>query len=238
MPDLHLGTWVKSSGNESVEIMAAAGFDFVVIDLEHAFPTVYPHIVTAAGRGVAPLVRVPDHGASMIQRVLDAGAAGVLVPHVDDAAQAAAVAAAVRFPPHGTRGSGGTSRAAQWGLLDRAEYQRFGNSEALCIAQLESRTAMANAAEILAVPGVSAGFVGAADLALDTGLSANDPELQGMVDAALAASQAAGKPIGWAVGSNPAAARKAFERGFDFVVMGNDLSMLAETAHSLVADVG
>ena len=237
MPELHLGTWVKSSGGESVEIMAFAGFDFVVLDMEHAFPAVYPHIVMASGRGVAPLVRVPDHGASTIQRVLDAGAAGVLVPHVDDAVQAAGAAAAVRFPPHGTRGSGGTSRAARWGLLDRAAYQQFGNTDALCIAQLESRAAMANAADILAVPGVDAVFVGAADLALESGLPAGHPDIRAMVDGVLGAAKAEGKPVGWAVGSDPAAARNAFARGFGFVVMGNDLSMLAETASALVSGV-
>jgi 2-keto-3-deoxy-L-rhamnonate aldolase RhmA len=77
-------------------------------------------------------------------------------------------------------------------------------------------------------------FIGAADLALETGLAATSPELTALCDRALAAAQAVDAPIGWAVGSNPEAAGKAYDRGFDFVVMGNDLSMLAETASSLV----
>jgi len=240
-PDLDacppLGTWLKSTSLETVEIMAYAGFDFVIIDMEHAplaLPNVYAHIVTASARVVAPLVRVPDHGAATIARVLDSGAAGILAPHVDDAEQASRVAACVRFPPHGHRGSGGTSRAARWGLLGRPEYLRFGNEEALCIAQLESRAALENAAEILAVPGIDGVFVGAADLALETGMAATDPELRQLVDGVLLAAREAHKPVGWAVGSSPDAARAAYARGFGFVVMGNDLSMLAERACSLV----
>jgi 4-hydroxy-2-oxoheptanedioate aldolase len=232
-----LGTWLKSTSIESVEIMAYAGFDFVIIDMEHAplaLPNVYAHIVTASARVLAPLVRVPDHGAATIARVLDSGAAGILAPHVDDAEQAGRVAACVRFPPHGHRGSGGTSRAARWGLLGRSEYLRFGNQEALCIAQLESRVALENAASILDVPGIDGVFVGAADLALETGLAATDPELVELIDGVLLAGGEAGKPVGWAVGSSPDAARAAYARGFGFVVMGNDLSMLAERACSLV----
>ncbi len=184
-----IGTWIKLGAIESIEIMAFAGFEFVVIDMEHTalgLPDVYQHIVAASSHGIAPLVRVPDHGASTIQRVLDMGAHGILVPHVDDAAQAAYVASYTRFPPAGRRGSGNTSRAGRWGLLGRDEYHRYGNEEALCITMLESRDAIENAKDILAVPGVDAVLVGASDLGLETGLSANDPDLQGMIDHAIA----------------------------------------------------
>ncbi|MFI9386662.1 HpcH/HpaI aldolase/citrate lyase family protein [Kutzneria sp. NPDC052558] len=234
-----LGTWVKLGALESVEIMAYAGFDFVVIDMEHAplsLPDVYTQIVTALANDIAPLVRVPDHGGSTIQRVLDAGAAGILAPHVDTVEQARKVAAATRFPPTGARGSGGTSRAARWGLLPRAEYLRVGNEDVLCIAQLESALAIDNVSEILAVPGIDGAFVGAADLALETGLAAGSLELAALCEKARDAAHALDAPIGWAVGSNPQAARRAYDRGFDFVVAGNDLSMLAETATGLVAE--
>lgn len=234
-----LGTWVKLGSVETVEIMAYAGFDFVVIDMEHSplgLPQVYTHIVTALSNGVAPLVRVPDHGPATIQRVLDSGAAGILAPHVDSVEDARRVAAATRFPPYGTRGSGGTSRAARWGLLGREEYLRVGNEEVLCVVQLESEEAVRAAPDILAVPGVSGAFVGAADLALESGLAAGSEELKVLSGQARKAADACGKPIGWAVGADPEAARTAYRNGFDFVVLGNDLSMLAERARSLVAD--
>ena len=100
--DAPVGTWLKIPAVEPVEIAAFAGLDFVIVDLEHApltLETAYRSIGVAAPSGVAPLVRVPDHGAATIQRVLDAGAHGVLVPHVDTVEAAVAVARAARFPP-------------------------------------------------------------------------------------------------------------------------------------------
>jgi 2-keto-3-deoxy-L-rhamnonate aldolase RhmA len=235
-----IGTWIKLGAIESVEIMAFAGFEFVVLDMEHtplSLSDVYRHIVTASSNGVAPLVRVPDHGASTIQRVLDMGAHGILVPHVDTIEQAAFIASCTRFPPAGRRGSGNTSRAGRWGLLGRPEYLRFGNDEAMCIVQLESREGIENAAEILALPGIDAALVGASDLGLETGLAPDNPELQGLIDHAIDAAKSAGKPVGNAIGSDAKAARKSFGRGFSWVVMSNDLSMLAETARGMVASV-
>src|SRR5690606_40621933 len=140
-----LRSWMKLASYESAEILAHAGFDFVVIDLEHTtldLGAVSRHLAMARALGVDPLVRVPDHGHSVIQRVLDAGAAGVVVPHVDTAEQARAVVRATRFPPHGDRGSGSTSRAGRWGLLPRADYLDYGNTGALCVVQLESAEAI------------------------------------------------------------------------------------------------
>ena len=180
-----LGTWIKLATTESVDIMASAGFDFVVIDLEHApldLTITARMIGTALAYGVDPLVRVPDQQATTIQRVLDAGAKGVLVPHVDSAAEAERVVAATRFPPLGTRGAGGTSRAGKWGLLPRADYIRTGNEEVVCIPQLESPAAIDAAAAILAVPGVDAVFLGAGDLSLTLGVEMGDPVVRRSLD--------------------------------------------------------
>jgi len=101
-----LGTWVKLPTVESVELMALAGFDFVVIDLEHSPMTLESAatlIAVARGRGTCPLVRVPDHSPAWIQRCLDAGASGILAPHVDTVDQAQSVARSARFEPAGTR---------------------------------------------------------------------------------------------------------------------------------------
>ncbi|GAA3116141.1 aldolase/citrate lyase family protein [Nonomuraea salmonea] len=113
-----LGTWIKLASPESVEIMAYAGFDFVVIDLEHTtldLGAASTHIATARALGVDPLVRVPDHGLSVIQRVLDAGAAGVLVPHVDTVEQARAVVRATRFRRAATAGQAAPAERAAGG---------------------------------------------------------------------------------------------------------------------------
>jgi 2-keto-3-deoxy-L-rhamnonate aldolase RhmA len=208
-----------------------------VIDLEHTMlnlETAYTLIAITSAHGVVPVVRVPDHGPSTIQRVLDAGAGGVLVPHVDTPEQAVAVARAARFPPHGTRGSGATSRAGRWGQLPRADYVGFGNTRALCLPQLESVTAMRDAQRILSVDGVDGVLIGAADLSMEMGLAATDPQVTGLIDDVLATASKAGKPCGFALGADPGRARELAARGFGFLVLGNDTSMLAAAAATLV----
>lgn len=231
-----LGTWIKLSSPESVEIMAYAGFDFVVIDLEHTtldLAAASTHIAMARALGVDPLVRVPDHGPSVIQRVLDAGAAGVVVPHVDTVEQARAVVRATCFPPRGDRGSGGTSRAGRWGLLPRADYLEYGNEQALCVVQLESEAAMRNTREILALDGIGAAFVGPADLSMSMGVAAGSDEVDRLVTSALAAAAAAGVPIGTASATSDQA-RAALARGYDYVVVSNDTSILASGGRAIV----
>jgi 4-hydroxy-2-oxoheptanedioate aldolase len=232
-----VGTWVKLAAVESVQIMAHAGFDFVIIDLEHAplgVESAYRHIAMASALGVVPLVRVPDGTPSTIQKILDAGARGVLVPHVDTAAQAEAVVRAVRFPPRGDRGAGSTSRAGEWGLLPRADYLA-GGGEVFCIPQIESGTAVDNVEEILKVDGVDAIFVGAADLALSLGVAPGDPVLRAGIGTAMAAAERFGRPCGLAFGSDAQAGLDAVARGCAFVVLSNDASLLAESATNLVA---
>ncbi|QYN32588.1 2,4-dihydroxyhept-2-ene-1,7-dioic acid aldolase [Pseudonocardia sp. DSM 110487] len=231
-----LGTWIKLSSPESVEIMAYAGFDFVVIDLEHTtldLGAASTHIAMARALGVYPLVRVPDHGLSVIQRVLDAGAAGVVVPHLDTVEQARAVVRATCFPPRGDRGSGGTSRAGRWGLLPRADYLEYGNEQALCIVQLESEVAIRNTREILALDGIGAAFVGTADLAMSMGVAAGSDEVDRLATSALAAAAAAGVPIGTASATIDQA-RAALARGYDYVVVSNDTSILASGGRTIV----
>lgn len=230
-----IGTWVKLSSPMSVEIMAHAGFDLVVVDLEHTLldlGTAQTMISLATASGVLPLVRVPDHAPSTIQRVLDAGAAGVLVPHVDTPEQAAAVARACRFPPFGTRGAGSTGPAGRWGRLSRADYLRFGNDQVLCIPQLESGRAIEEAGAVASVSGIDAVFLGAADLAMDVGRA----DVSDLLAAARTAVRSAGVPVGSAAAS-ASAAIAALDAGDAFVVCSNDTSMLAAAAADLVAAV-
>jgi 2-dehydro-3-deoxyglucarate aldolase/4-hydroxy-2-oxoheptanedioate aldolase len=236
-PATPLGTWLKIASGEPVEIMAYAGFDFVVIDLEHApldLQTAYRLISSAAALGVVPIVRVPDTTASTVQKILDAGAMGILVPHVDTVEQADAVGRACRFPPHGVRGAGGTSRAGAWGLRPNAEYLATGNNDVLCIPQLESVEAIKAAPEILALDTVDAVFVGAADLSMSMGSTPSSPEVLDLIASAIEAAHAAGKRCGLAFGGVPERAAQAVRDGCDFVLLSNDTTMLAEAARTLV----
>lgn len=234
-----VGTWVKLPTIESVQILAHAGYDFVVIDQEHApidIRTAYQLVNTATSEGLLALVRVDELRPASIQRILDAGAGGVLIPHIDTPEQAELAARSVRFPPLGIRGAGGTSRAGRWGTLPTADYLASGNDTALCIPQLESKLAIDNVEKIAAVAGVDALFVGVADLSMDMGTTPSDPEVVRRYLHALKVAHEAGKPCGFASGT-AAGARAALDQGFDFVMASSDTAMFVAEASSVVGAV-
>lgn len=233
-----LGTWVKLPVMESMELVALAGFDFAVIDLEHSamnLESAHRHIGVALLAGVSPIVRVPGLDAGIVQRVLDAGAEGIMLPHVDTVDQARAAAAAVRFAPRGTRGVGSTSRAGGWGAMSRADYLRYGQEEVVLIAQIESAEAARNAGAIAAVVGVDALLIGAADLSTSEGLTESDPHVVSLISDAIAATTAAGVPIGNAGGATAASVQAAVDSGYCFTIMSNDATMLGSAAAAAVA---
>jgi len=233
-----LGTWLKIAAAEPVEIVAFAGFDFVVIDMEHApldLQVAYQLINSATALGMVPLVRVPDKNPAFIQKILDAGARGILVPHVDAVEDADLVGRACRFPPIGTRGAGGTSRAGLWGLRPNGDYLASGNDGVLCIPQLESEEAIRAAPAILALDTVDAVFIGAADLSMSMGSTPTSPEVLRLIASTIKETHAVGKRCGLAYGSVPDRAARAVRDGCDFVVLSNDTSMLAEAARGLVS---
>ncbi|WP_238013259.1 aldolase/citrate lyase family protein [Dactylosporangium sp. AC04546] len=234
-----IGTWVKIPALEPVEILADAGFDFIVIDQEHApltFEFVYQATVVAQGAGLSVLVRVPDRSGSHLQRLLDAGVDGVLVPRVTSVGEASAAVRQMLFSPGGDRGLGLTSRAGRWGATPREEYVRFGDEEVMRAVQLEDRAAIEAVDEILAVPGLNGVFLGMGDLQLSSGLPQSDPEIQKLVDRLLAAAQLRGVPAGTAV-QTAEQARQAADRGYRYVMVSNDTSLLRSAAASVVADL-
>ncbi|MGN9910260.1 HpcH/HpaI aldolase family protein [Phytohabitans sp. LJ34] len=230
---------MKIPALEPVEILADAGFDFVVVDQEHApltFEFAYQATVVAQGAGMSVLVRVPDRSGGYLQRLLDAGVDGILVPRVTSVAEASAAVRQMLFSPGGERGIGITSRAGRWGATPRAEYLRFGDEEVMRAVQLEERAAIEAVDDILAVPGLNGVFLGMGDLQLSSGLPEADPSIQKLVDRLLAAAQARGVPAGTAVRS-AAQAQAAADRGYRYVMVGNDTSLLRSAAASAVADV-
>ena len=235
-----LGTWIKMPTPEPTEIAAHAGFDFVVVDLEHAplsTETAYRLINLAAANGVVPFVRVPDKEVSTIQKILDAGAHGVFVPHVDTIVEAEAIARAFSFPPDGIRGAGSTSKAGLWGLRSNPEYLEFGRTQAMLVLQLESEESITHAAAMAALPAVAALFVGAADLSMSMGSTPTSPDTLAHIETARAAAHDAGKLFGLAYGGSADAVRDAFDRDTDFVLASNDAGLLAAAAAALVTDI-
>lgn len=231
-----LGMWVKIPSIETIEMISHVGYDFVVIDLEHGPMTLescYRAIVVAQARGLAALVRMPDASGALTQRVLDMGADGLLVPHVTSPAVAKAVVSGTMFPPHGSRGLGTTSRAGMWGLNSTPAYLERSRTDVLRIPQIEDPEAVESAAEICAVDGVNAVLIGLGDLSLGVGLPATDPAVDAMTDRVLAAAAHSSIPCGTAVRTAQAAAAAA-ERGFDFVVLGNDATVFGDAAQNLI----
>ena len=232
-----IGTWVKIPALEPIEILADAGFDYIVIDQEHApltFEFAYQATVVAQGSGLSVVVRVPDRSGSHLQRLLDAGVDGVLVPRVTTVDEASTAVRQMLFSPRGDRGLGTTSRAGRWGGLARDEYLRFGDEEVLRAVQLEDRGSIEDAEAILDIDGLNGVFLGMGDLTLSTGLPQSDPSLQKLTDFLLSAAQARDIPVGTAVGT-VAQAREAADRGFRYVMVSNDTSLLRSAATSTVA---
>ena len=235
-----LGTFVKIPAPEVAEIISLAGFDFVVIDTEHALLSVrdvYLLIVVYSRMGVAPLVRITDHSYGDAQRYLDAGAAGVLVPHVSNGQQAEATMRQYLFPPHGTRGMGYAARAGLWGSLPGgpAEYVRAGREDVARVAMIEEREAVDDLERILAVPGLDAVFVGPGDLSLSLGVAPDSDEVGAAVDRVIATAVAAGVAVG-TVAQGAEQLRRRVEQGCRFVLAGNDTGLLNEGARRAVSD--
>lgn len=229
------GTWVKLPTLETLELLAAAGFDFVAIDTEHAplsLESVYRLIAHAQGLGMSALVRISDQDSNDYQRLLDSGADGILVPRVRTPAEARTAMSRMIFNPAGQRGLGITSRAGRWGMMPLSEYLRTGGEELLRCAQLEDRQVLDDVEVVLDVPGLNAVFLGMGDLQLSTGLPASDPQLQSLVDRLLAACAARNLPCG-AAAQDATSALKAAERGFRFVMVSNDALMFGKAAAAL-----
>ena len=221
-----LGTWVKIPSLETVQLIGHAGFDFVVVDMEHA-----PHsleravelVFCAQAMGMAALVRLPDHLGMTIQPLLDGGADGLLVPRVADPATADGITRRMVFAPKGERGLGATSRAGRWGLAPLPDYLERGD-QALRMIQLEDWDSLERAAEFAALPHVSGVFIGHGDLFLSSGKPASDPAVRELTARVLAATQEAGVLSGVAVGT-PDEARAHLAMGFSLVMLSNDTTL-------------
>lgn len=233
-----LGTWVKLPAVESVELMALAGFDFVVIDLEHSpmsLETAAVLIAVANGRGLCPLVRVPDRSPSWISRCLDAGASGVVVPHVDTVEQARAVDAAARFEPRGRRGVGPTSRAGSWGLEPIDHYLRSVD-QVTVVAQVESDEALEAVPAMLRDGRVDSLFIGPVDLSVSLGKPADHPEVVDRIAGVLRQCRSASVPCGTAIGADPGRAATLGREGYSYVMVSNDATILGLGGRRLVEE--
>ncbi|MEU1950464.1 HpcH/HpaI aldolase family protein [Nocardia rhamnosiphila] len=229
--DRLLGALVRMPAEELVEMVGVAGFDYVLIDCEHGPADLIPlrqHIAAARVHGMDVLVRVGQQEPALIQRVLDHGAAGVVVPHIDDAGQAAAAVHAARYPPVGDRGFATYGRAGRYGTRTAADHLAADARETLVIAMVESTAGCRHAPEIVATPGVDGVMVGPADLAVSMGAHGPaDPAVQAEIEKVHAAV-ADHQRIRLDIVSSDQRAAAAFDSGADLVVI-NLTHVLMET---------
>lgn len=181
-----LGLFLNINSPALVEISGYAGFDFIVIDNEHgpfSDPDIEELIRAAELMNVTPIVRVSYNQAS-IQKVLDRGAKGILVPLVNTRAEAEAVVKKAKFPPLGTRGTAYSIRAARWGNYKGKEYLDSADQNTLISVQIETAEAVKNFEEIISVPGIDIAYIGPGDLSVSMGYKAegpNHPEVQKVI---------------------------------------------------------
>jgi 2-keto-3-deoxy-L-rhamnonate aldolase RhmA len=231
-----LGTWVKIPSLETVELLGHAGFDFVVIDMEHAphAPDMaYRLIFAAQALGMAALVRLPDHTGALVQPLLDGGADGLLVPRMTSVAVADEITRRMVFAPAGDRGLGHTSRAGRWGLGDMHGYLARGNDQCLRMVQLEDWASLEAAADFAALPHVNGIFIGHGDLFLSSGKPPSDPAVTALTTQVLQVARGAGVFCGAAAGS-PAEAREYLTQGFSLVMVSNDTTLFGKAAADAV----
>jgi 2-keto-3-deoxy-L-rhamnonate aldolase RhmA len=225
-----LGIFLVTANSMLAELCGTLPLDWVVVDMEASPMTKQDALHTLqalTGSAVAPIVRVPFLNHHLIEHALDVGAAGVMVPKVDTAADAAAVVAACRFPPEGRRGVNPVRASGYFG--DVAGYLRDANKNTVCMVQIESAEALHNVDAIAATEGVDVLFMGMGDLALALGQPAvtTGPAMDAARARVLAAARANGKQAGIFAYGLDLAAEYARE-GFDVIAFGNEVKMLRE----------
>jgi len=228
-----VGSWLNLASPLAAEVMAAAGFDWLVVDTEHsAFDMdLVAHTFRAIeARGAIPLARAWDHDVVTAARLLDAGAWGLVFPHVSTPEQARQLASAMRYPPRGKR-SAGTGRCVTFA----DDYRAVSNDRVLCIPQIEDLEGIENAEAIASVDGVDIGFLGPNDLANSMGVEMGDPEHEAALQRFRVGCEKAGKPCGIPVGDGVTARRRIHE-GFLFVDLDNDLRLLQRAARHQIAE--
>ena len=228
-----LGAFLALADAHSAELMAGAGFDWLLIDAEHGpndLRSILAQLQALAAYPVRPVLRLADHDPARIKQVLDLGVQSLLVPMVDTAGQAAALVGAMHYPPRGIRGVGaGMTRAARWSAVDDY-YNRAGGQ--LCLAvQIETLAGLDNLDAIAAVDGVDGVFLGPADLAAALGHVGQPmhPEVRAAVEGALPRIRAAGKAAG-VYCADPQLAAHYAALGASFFLIAADAMLLRGAA--------
>lgn len=232
-----VGLFISSGSETNAEIAASAGFDWLLIDAEHSpygLETVTSLLRTVAAYPATPVVRIPVNDTVLIKQYLDLGAQNLMVPMVHNAEQAEKAVAAMHYPPRGVRGIGAAlARSSRFNGVD--DYLNKASETVSLTVQVESAEAVENAAEIAAVDGVDAIFIGPSDLAASMGLLGQQqhPDVLAAVDTTFKAVRDAGKLVGINA-FNLEQAQAYIDAGASIVCVGADVQQLASATRALV----
>jgi 2-keto-3-deoxy-L-rhamnonate aldolase RhmA len=230
-----IGTWLMSGSASTAEALGYAGFDWLLVDMEHVpieFRDLWHLLQAIQCGGAEPIVRVAANDPVLLKRALDLGSFNVMVPFIENAEQARAAVSAVKYPPFGTRGFAAVHRASRYGTW--ADYSAKANDAVTCILQIETPNALANLEEI-AVPGVDALFLGPGDLSAACGHIGNPahPEVQAMISDAIVRAKKIGMPMG-IVGGAPELVQHYLDQGYAFAAVASDMAMMMKKANEFL----
>jgi 4-hydroxy-2-oxoheptanedioate aldolase len=232
-----VGLWSGLASPIAAEIIAGAGYDWIVIDGEHGpndISTLLPQLQAMRGGTAEPVFRVPWNDMVVIKRAMDVGARTLLIPFVQNVEEARRAVAATRYPPLGVRGVSVTPRANDYGRVQN--YHRNAHLDTCVLVQIETRAALREIEPIAAVEGIDGIFIGPSDLAADFGHLGNpkQPDVQAALKDAAARIRATGKAAGILTGSLDDV-ESLFAMGYNFVAVGSDVGLLARTAEQVAA---
>jgi 4-hydroxy-2-oxoheptanedioate aldolase len=230
-----IGLWSSLSSSYSVEAVAGAGFDWLLLDTEHSpndLESVLGQLQAAAPYATSAVVRIAINDTVLIKRYLDIGAQSLLIPMVNSAEEARAAVAATRYPPAGVRGIASATRANRFGRVP--DYARRAAEEICVLVQAETRHAMDNLEAIAAVEGVDGVFIGPGDLHASLGYAGEqaNPAVLPVIDEGIGKIRTAGKAPGILTGAEELA-RRWLALGALFVAVGADVGLLARGADAL-----
>ncbi len=235
-----VGLWLMTPSKEFAELVRETGMDFAVVDLEHGLhtlDTLVDMLRCVQGGRTAVVVRVPSHDHTLVSRVLDRGADGVMIPRVDDRETAIRMAAAARFPPHGERGLALRAlRATGYGT--EPDYRTRSDREVVVMVQLESRRAIEDAVAIGSAPGVDLAFIGPADLAANLGLedAGHKSAFRSLVDGKIGELRKAGIRVGAVPYAGHDVASLA-DCGVQLVIAGSDIGIMSSGLRDFCANI-
>lgn len=230
-----IGVWCSLGNPISTEVLGLAGFDWILLDGEHApndVLSLIPQLMALKDSPSAPVVRPAWNDTVLIKRLLDAGFYNFLIPFVQSADEARAAVAATRYPPQGVRGVSVAQRNNRYGTV--ADYFKIVNDHIAVVVQIENMAGVEAAAEIAAVDGVDGLFIGPSDLAASMGHLGNPlhPDVQAAMAVVFEAAEKAGKSSG-ILAPVEADARRYMEQGVGLVAVGSDLGAFRAATQAL-----